>query len=320
MFFNKENNRPQKQEIDQSFFDDLRKFYKTGDFKEENKEKLSEYYIDNNKFQINENIKNNCFSFMDKSSFTIQYNEKEYLVQHFFDKDYYKNDEVFNITRLNHVNGDYPNIELRLGNRNVTYYDGEKIEGKVKQFFSKTSIPNASYFDIMYDVDFDFRKNIEKEVENEYSDVIEIINKHFNKDFNFHEHFTFTFDENFKDGTNTLGIDIYSTFDESISERYEIDLNKKEKEIYLIDYDVDDELMDQKIYSSRKQNVVGTEITICEVDLEKFSKRLYELITFVNNEKYNFMDFDYKSFDDFKNSVKNIKNQNLNEHVNEYEK
>ena len=313
MFFNKENNRPQKQEIDQSFFDDLRKFYKTGDFKEENKEELSEYYIDNNKFQINENIKNNCFSFMDKSSFTIQYNEKEYLVQHFLDKDYYKNDEVFNITRLNHVNGDYPNIELRLGNRDVTYYDGEKIEGKVKQFFSKTSIPNASYFDIMYDVDFDFRKNIEKEVENEYSDVIEIINKHFDKDFSFHKHFTFTFDENFKAGTN-------SKFDESISERYEIDLNKKEKEIYLIDYDVDDELMDQKIYSSQKQNVVGTEITICEVDLEKFSKRLYELITFVNNEKYNFMDFDYKSFDDFKNSVKNIKNQNLNERVNEYEK
>lgn len=41
MFFNRENNRPQKQEIDQSFFDDLRKFYKTGDFKEENKEELS---------------------------------------------------------------------------------------------------------------------------------------------------------------------------------------------------------------------------------------------------------------------------------------
>ena len=84
MFFNKANNNPEKQEIDQSFFDDLRNFYKTGNFNEENKEELSEYYIDNNKFQINENIKNNCFSFMDKSSFKIQYDEKEYLVQHFF--------------------------------------------------------------------------------------------------------------------------------------------------------------------------------------------------------------------------------------------
>lgn len=315
MFFNKE-----KQEVDKSFFDDLNNFYKTGDFKEEIYEKPSEYYIDNNKFTIGEINKNYDFQLMEKLSFTIKLDEKEYLIKHFFDIDKYKKDEVFNIARLNHVNEDYPSIELRLGNRDVTYWDGGKIEGKVKQFFSETSIPNIDRFDIMYDIDFDVRKNIEKEVENEYSDVIEIINKHFNKDFNFHEHFTFTFDENFKDGTNTLGIDIYSTFDESISERYEIDLNKKEKEIYLIDYDVDDELMDQKIYSSRKQNVVGTEIAICEVDLEKFSKRLYELITFVNNEKYNFMDFDYKSFDDFKNSVKNIKNQNLNEHVNEYEK
>lgn len=320
MFFNRENNNPEKQEIDKSFFDDLNNFYKTGDFKEEIYEKPSEYYIDNNKFSMNEKNVDNDFLFMDKYSFKIKIDKREYLIKHFFDIYKYKKDEVFNIARLNHVNEDYPSIELRLGNRDVTYWDSGKIEEKVKQFFSKTSIPNIDRFDIMYDIDFDVRKNIEKEVENEYSDVIEIINKHFNKDFNFHEHFTFTFDENFKDGTNTLGIDIYSTFDESISERYEIDLNKKEKEIYLIDYDVDDELMDQKIYSSQKQNVVGTEITICEVDLEKFSKRLYELITFVNNEKYNFMDFNYKSFDDFKNSVKNIKNQNLNERVNEYEK
>lgn len=51
MFFNKE-----KQEIDKSFFDDLNNFYKTGDFKEEIYEKPSEYYIDNNKFSMNEKM------------------------------------------------------------------------------------------------------------------------------------------------------------------------------------------------------------------------------------------------------------------------
>ena len=43
-------------------------------------------------------------------------------------------------------------------------------------------------------------------------------------------------------------------------------------------------------------------------------------IDFINNEKYNFMDFNYKSFDDFKNSVKNIEKSSEYVDKNEYEK
>ena len=72
MFFNRENNNPEKQEIDKSFFDDLNNFYKTGDFKEEIYEKPSEYYIDNNKFSMNEKNVDNDFLFIDKYSFKIK--------------------------------------------------------------------------------------------------------------------------------------------------------------------------------------------------------------------------------------------------------
>lgn len=323
MFFNKENNNPKKQEIDQSFFDDLRKFYKTGDFKEENKEELSEYYIDNNKFQINENIKNNCFSFMDKSSFTIQYNEREYLIKHFFDKNYYKNDEIFNIQRLNYDDNILPDITLTFGDRHISFGDADTFTKKdkdIKEFFSTISIDYKG--DLSYITN---EKNCEKEVEKEYCHVVDIINKHFNQHFKFKEDFTFTFEKDKKEYVLKMKIDssLESDFERCLYKGYEIDLNKKEKEIYLVTEDPDwnvSELKYEKIYSSHNENIVGTDINVCNVNLEKFPERLYECINFINNEKYNFIDFNYKSFDDFKNSVKNIEKSSEHVDKNEYEK
>lgn len=197
MFFNKENNNPKKQKIDKSFFDDLNNFYKTGNFKEKIYEKPSEYYIDNNKFQTNENIKNNCFSFMDKSSFKIQYDEKEYLVKHFFDKDYYKNDEVFNVQRLNHDDDCFPSVNLINGNRNAIMDEDDE---KIKQFFSEISI-DFNHYDFYFSSNYERKKNAEIEVENEYKPIIDIINKHFNSHFKFHEDFTCTFVEHINDKT-----------------------------------------------------------------------------------------------------------------------
>lgn len=318
MFFNKENNNPEKQEIDKSFFDDLNNFYKTGDFKEELHEKPSVYYIDNNEFKINEIVKNNCFSFMDKSSFKIQYDGKEYLVKHFFDKDYYKNDEVFNIQRLNHDDDCFPSVNLINGNRNAIMDEDDE---KIKQFFSEISI-DFNHYDFYFSSNYERKKNAEIEVENEYKPIIDIINKHFNSHFKFHEDFTCTFVEHINDKTkNTLSINIDSQLAEDDVKHYEIDLNKKDKEIYFIDYDNNDvDPISKKIYSSHEKNIVGTNINICEVDLENFPQRLYEAINFVNNEKYNFMDFNYKSFDDFKNSVKNIEKSSEYVDKNEYEK
>lgn len=317
MFFNKENNNPEKQEIDQSFFADLRNFYKTGDFNEENKEEPLVYYIDDNKFQINENIKNNCFSFMNKSSFKIQYNEKEYLVQHFFDKDYYKNDEIFNIQRLNHDDDCFPSINLIIGDRKVNIDEDDE---KIKQFFSEISI-DFNHYDFYFSSNYEHKKNAEIEVENEYKPIVDIINKYFNTHFKFHEDFTCTFEEKLDDNKNTLSINIDSQLTDDDVKHYEIDLNKKDKEIYFIDYDNDSiDPISKKIYSSHEKNIVGTNINICEVDLENFPQRLYEAINFVNNEKYNFMDFNYKNFDDFKNSVKNIAKSNESINKNEYEK
>nr|DAR90404.1 MAG TPA: hypothetical protein [Caudoviricetes sp.] len=316
MFFNKENNNPKKQEIDKSFFDDLNNFYKTGNFNEENKEKPLVYYIDNNKFQINEILKNNCFSFMDKSSFKIQYNEKEYLVQHFFDKDYYKNDEIFNIQRLNHDDC-FPSINLIIGDRKVNIDEDDE---KIKQFFSEISI-DFNHYDFYFSSNYEHKKNAEIEVENEYKPIVDIINKYFNTHFKFHEDFTCTFEEKLDDNKNTLSINIDSQLTDDDVKHYEIDLNKKDKEIYFIDYDNNDvDPISKKIYSSHEKNIVGTNINICEVDLENFPQRLYEAINFVNNEKYNFMDFNYKSFDDFKNSVKNIEKSSEHVDKNEYEK
>ena len=317
MFFNRENNNPEKQEIDKSFFDDLNNFYKTGDFKEEIYEKPSEYYIDNNKFSMNEKNVDNDFLFMDKYSFKIQYDEKEYLVKHFFDKDYYKNDEIFNIQRLNHDDNCFPSINLIIGDRKVNIDEDDE---KIKQFFSEISI-DFNHYDFYFSSNYEHKKNAEIEVENEYKPIVDIINKYFNTHFKFHEDFTCTFEEKLDDNKNTLSINIDSQLTDDDVKHYEIDLNKKDKEIYFIDYDNDSiDPISKKIYSSHEKNIVGTNINICEVDLENFPQRLYEVINFVNNEKYNFMDFNYKNFDDFKNSVKNIAKSNESINKNEYEK
>ena len=138
MFFNRENNNPEKQEIDKSFFDDLNTFYKTGDFKEKNYEKPSEYYIDNNKFSMNEKNVDNDFFFMDKYSFKIKIDEREYLIKHFFDKNYYKNDEIFNIQRLNYDDNILPDITLTFGDRHISFGDADTFTERdkdTKQFF-----------------------------------------------------------------------------------------------------------------------------------------------------------------------------------------
>lgn len=318
MFFNKE-----KQEIDKSFFDDLKKFYETGDFKEEFYEKPSEYYIDNNKFSMNEKNVDNDFLFMDKYSFKIKIDEREYLIKHFFDKGYYQNDEVFNIQRLNYDNNILPDITLTFGDRHVSFSDADTFTEKdkdTKQFFSTISIDYKG--DLSYITN---KKSCEKEVEKEYCHVIDIINKHFNQHFKFNEDFTFTFEKDKKEHVLKMNIDssLESDFERCLYKGYEIDLNKKEKEIYLVTEDPDwnvSELKYEKIYSSHNENIVGTDINICKVNLEKFPERLYECINFINNEKYNFMDFNYKSFDDFKNSVKNIDKSNESINKNEYEK
>ena len=216
-----------------------------------------------------------------------------------------------------------PDITLTFGDRHISFGDADTFTERdkdTKQFFSTISIDYKG--DLSYITN---EKSCEKEVEKEYCHVVDIINKHFNQHFKFKENFTFTFEKDKKEHVLKMKIDsnLESDFERCLYKGYEIDLNKKEKEIYLVTEDPDwnvSELKYEKIYSSHKENIVGTDINVCNVNLEKFPERLYECINFINNEKYNFMDFNYKSFDDFKNSVKNIEKSSEHVDKNEYEK
>lgn len=183
----------------------MRKFYKTGDFKEEIYEKPSEYYIDDYKFSMNEKNVDNDFLFMNEYLFKIKIDEKEYLIKHFFDKNYYQNDEIFNIQRLNYDGNILPDITLTFGDRHVSFGDADTFterDKNIKQFFSTISIDYKG--DLSYITN---QKGCEKEVEKEYCHVVDIINKHFNQHFKFKEDFTFTFEKDKKEHVLKMKID-----------------------------------------------------------------------------------------------------------------
>lgn len=146
---------------------------------------------------------------------------------------------------------------------------------------------------------------IKKDID-EYKDIIRLIGDKFNYPFDVNiGNCIFDFKE--KD----INLSINKCTNGFETNYYNIKTDKNNTEI------IKEDNSPKLIYSCNKKNIVGTDIEIRKADKNEFSKYLFTLLNRMN-QKYNFMEFDYKDYNDFTNKAE-IMNEQKEQNKNELE-
>lgn len=190
--------------------------------------------------------------------------------------------EIFEIEKLNSNDKNLENLSIVIDKQ----IKNDKLENLIL------------YFEIGNENLSDFNKA----AIDEYKDIIKLIGDKFNYPFDVNiGNCIFDFKE--KD----INLSINKCTNGFETNYYKIKTDKDNAEI------IKEDNPPKLIYSYNKKNIVGTDIKIRKANKNEFSEYLFTLLNKMN-QKYNFMEFDYKDYNDFKSKAEIMnKTKELNE-------
>jgi len=230
---------------------------------------------------LNEDINYNKYNSFDK--YFVKNNGNEYFMHHKTQSKKQSENEIFEIEKLNSNNKNLENLSIVIN----------------KQIESDKLVNLMLYFEIGNENLSGFNKA----AIDEYKDIIKLIGDKFNYPFDVNiGNCIFDFKE------KTINISINKCTNGFETNYYKIKTDKNNTEI------IKDDETSKLIYSCNKKNIVGTDIEIRKADKNEFSEYLFILLNRMN-QKYNFMEFDYKDYNQFKENVEFIYNSQKKEQV-----
>ena len=236
------------------------------------------------KCTLDESFNDNKYKSFDK--YFVKNDGNEYFVSHKTQSKKQSENEIFEIEKLNQSDKSLENLSIVIN----------------KEIENNKLINLMLYFEIGNENLSDFNKA----AKNEYKDIIKLIGDKFNYPFDVNiGNCIFDFKE--KD----INLSINKCTNEFETNYYNIKTDKNNTEI------IKEDNPHKLIYSYNKKNIVGTDIEICKADKNEFSEYLFTLLNKMN-QKYNFMEFNYKDYNQFRENVESIDNvikkeQNKNE-------
>lgn len=236
------------------------------------------------KCTLDESFNDNKYKSFDK--YFVKNDGNEYFVSHKTQSKKQSENEIFEIEKLNQSDKSLENLSIVIN----------------KEIENNKLINLMLYFEIGNEN----LSNFNKAAKNEYKDIIKLIGDKFNYPFDVNiGNCIFDFKE--KD----INLSINKCTNEFETNYYNIKTDKNNTEI------IKEDNSHKLIYSYNKKNIVGTDIEICKADKNEFSEYLFTLLNKMN-QKYNFMEFNYKDYNQFRENVESIDNvikkeQNKNE-------
>lgn len=236
------------------------------------------------KCTLDESFNDNKYKSFDK--YFVKNDGNEYFVSHKTQSKKQSENEIFEIEKLNQSDKNLENLSIVIN----------------KQIESDKLVNLMLYFEIGNENLSDFNKA----AINEYKDIIKLIGDKFNYPFDVNiGNCIFDFKE--KD----INLSINKCTNGFETNYYKIKTDKNNAEI------IKEDNPPKLIYSYNKKNIVGTDIEIRKADKNEFSKYLFTLLNRMN-QKYNFMEFDYKDYNDFTKKAE-IMNEQKEQNKNELE-
>lgn len=233
---------------------------------------------------LNENINYNKYNSFDK--YFVKNNGNEYFMHHKTQSKKQSENEIFEIEKLNSNNKNLENLSIVIN----------------KQIESDKLVNLMLYFEIGNEN----LSNFNKTAIDEYKDIIKLIGGKFNYPFDVNiGNCIFDFKE--KD----INLSINKCTNGFETNYYKIKTDKDNTEI------IKEDNPHKLIYSYNKKNIVGTDIEICKANKNEFSEYLFTLLNKMN-QKYNFMEFNYKDYNDFTSKAE-IMNEQKEQNKNELE-
>nr|DAR90403.1 MAG TPA: hypothetical protein [Caudoviricetes sp.] len=230
---------------------------------------------------LNEDINYNEYNSFDK--YFVKNNGNEYFMHHKTQSRKQSENEIFEIEKLNSNNKNLENLSIVIN----------------KQIESDKLVNLMLYFEIGNENLSGFNKA----AIDEYKDIIKLIGDKFNYPFDVNiGNCIFDFKE--KD----INLSINKCTNGFETNYYKIKTDKNNAEI------IKEDNPHKLIYSCNKKNIVGTNIEIRKADKNEFSEYLFTLLNRMN-QKYNFMEFDYKDYNQFKENVESIDNSQRKEQI-----
>ena len=217
------------------------------------------------KCTLDESFNDNKYKSFDK--YFVKNDGNEYFIHHKTQSKKQSENEIFEIEKLNSNNKNLENLSIVI-NKQI---ENDKLVNLMLSF----EIGNENL------------SNFNKTAIDEYKDIIKLIGDKFNYPFDVNiGNCIFDFKE--KD----INLSINKCTNGFETNYYKIKTDKDNTEI------IKEDNPHKLIYSYNKKNIVGTDIEICKANKNEFSEYLFTLLNKMN-QKYNFMEFNYKDYNDF---------------------